>query len=193
MAQNSETVSKLVLLQALQSMTNLWPLLRLLAIGPIPVTFVSNFWCPLAPPDSKLAYSSSTLCKSPLLHIYRDSTFRVPPLVILDLIGRFSCFRLQSLKASQHLRLIWGWIVNPTPSPQSGGPVYVSLFIWFITFDQSGMGHASRRYATVGIALRPMLPHKPHHKVKVGKVSINMGPKMLWYRTRAVRICFQQQ
>jgi hypothetical protein len=80
MAPNSEnSFYKLVLLQALQSITNLGPFYDLLALGPIPVTFVSNahylqnFFSSIQPPDSKLAYSSGNL--------YKSSTFRPPPLV----------------------------------------------------------------------------------------------------------------
>jgi hypothetical protein len=42
----------------------------------------------------------------------------------------------------------------------------VSLFVWIITFDLSGMGDPTSSYATAGIALRITRPRKPHHYVK---------------------------
>jgi hypothetical protein len=43
----------------------------------------------------------------------------------------------------------------------------VSLLVWIIPFDLSGMGGTTSSYATAGIALRVIWPHKPHHYVKV--------------------------
>jgi hypothetical protein len=75
--------------------------------------------------------------------------------------------RLQSLKVSQQLKLFTGW----GRQPHAQLPIWrarVSLFVWIITFDLSGMGGPTSSYATAGIALRIMLPRKPHHYVKVG-------------------------
>jgi len=47
----------------------------------------------------------------------------------------------------------------------------VSLFIWVITFDLSGLGDSASSYATAGLALRVIWPHKPHHCVEVGTSS----------------------
>ena len=47
----------------------------------------------------------------------------------------------------------------------------VSLFVWAITFDLSGLGDPASSCATAGIALRIIWPHKPHHYVKVGTPS----------------------
>jgi hypothetical protein len=44
----------------------------------------------------------------------------------------------------------------------------VSLFVWVITFNLSGMGGPASSYATAGIALRIIWLRKPHHYVKVG-------------------------
>jgi hypothetical protein len=44
----------------------------------------------------------------------------------------------------------------------------VSLFVWIIAFDLSGMGDPTSRYATAGIALSIIWPNKPNHYVKVG-------------------------
>jgi hypothetical protein len=43
----------------------------------------------------------------------------------------------------------------------------VSLFVWIITFDLSGMGGPTSSYATAGIALRIISPLKPSHYFKV--------------------------
>jgi hypothetical protein len=43
----------------------------------------------------------------------------------------------------------------------------VSLLVWIIPFDLSGLGDSSNSYATAGIALRVIWPRKPHHYVKV--------------------------
>jgi hypothetical protein len=43
----------------------------------------------------------------------------------------------------------------------------VSLLVWIIPFDLSGMGGSTSSYATAGIALRVIWPCKPHHYVKV--------------------------
>jgi hypothetical protein len=44
----------------------------------------------------------------------------------------------------------------------------VSLFVWVITFDLSGMGGAARSYTSTSVALRVIWPHKSHHCAKVG-------------------------
>jgi hypothetical protein len=43
----------------------------------------------------------------------------------------------------------------------------VSLFVWVIPFDLSSLGDPVRNYASAGLALRIIWPHKPHHYVKV--------------------------
>jgi hypothetical protein len=47
----------------------------------------------------------------------------------------------------------------------------VPLFVWVISFDLSGMGAPASSYATAGLALGIILPHKPPHYVKVGTPS----------------------
>ena len=44
----------------------------------------------------------------------------------------------------------------------------ISLFVWVITFDLSGMGGPTSSYTTVSIALRIILPQNLQHYVKVG-------------------------
>jgi hypothetical protein len=43
----------------------------------------------------------------------------------------------------------------------------LSVLVWIIPFDLSGMGGPTSSYATAGIALRVIWPHKAHHYVKV--------------------------
>jgi hypothetical protein len=43
----------------------------------------------------------------------------------------------------------------------------VSLFVWVISFDLSGVGAPANSYATAGLGLRVTLPRKPLHYVKV--------------------------
>jgi hypothetical protein len=40
-------------------------------------------------------------------------------------------------------------------------------FFWVITFDLSSWGDPASSYATAGLALRIIWPHKPHHYIKV--------------------------
>jgi hypothetical protein len=56
---------------------------------------------------------------------------------------------LQSLKVSQQLKLFTEWGHQP-PTWRAR----VSLFVWIITFDLSGMGDPTSSYTTAGIALR---------------------------------------
>jgi hypothetical protein len=74
---------------------------------------------------------------------------------------------LQSLKVSQQLKLLTGWDRQPHAQPQTCR-ARVSLFVWTITFDLSGMGDPTSTYGTAGIALRIIWPRMPHHYVKVG-------------------------
>jgi hypothetical protein len=41
----------------------------------------------------------------------------------------------------------------------------VSLLVWMIPFDLSGLGDPTSSYASAGIALRVIWPHKPHHTI----------------------------
>ena len=70
-----------------------------------------------------------------------------------------------SLRFSQR-QLIYGvrsaW--RPTPNLEDQG---ISLLVWVITFDLFDTGGPTSSYATAGIAVRILWPHKPHHYVKV--------------------------
>jgi hypothetical protein len=52
----------------------------------------------------------------------------------------------------------------PTPNLEDQG---VSLFIWLLPFDLSGLGDPTSRYTTAGIALRVTEACKLPHHVKV--------------------------
>jgi hypothetical protein len=49
----------------------------------------------------------------------------------------------------------------------------VSLFVWVITFDLSGMGVPASRCATAGLALRIIWPHKPTSTLNYGHLRGN--------------------
>jgi hypothetical protein len=91
--------------------------------------------------------------------------------------------------------LLWCEVVSLTPNPQPGGPGYpsssgsypltcpawvtlphaqpptwrtrVSLFVWLLPLDLSGMGDPTSSYATACIALRVSEALKFHHHDKV--------------------------
>jgi hypothetical protein len=71
-------------------------------------------------------------------------------------------------QVSRHLYFLRWEIVSLSPNPQPGGPGYL------IPFDLSGMGGSTSSYATAGIALRVIWPHKSHHYVKVETPSGGM-------------------
>jgi hypothetical protein len=48
----------------------------------------------------------------------------------------------------------------------------VSLFVWLLPLDLSGMGAPTNSYATAGIALRVSGALKPHHHDKVETPSM---------------------
>jgi hypothetical protein len=50
----------------------------------------------------------------------------------------------------------------------------VSLFVWLLPLDLSGMGAPTSSYATAGIALRVSEAHKPHHHDKVETPSVGI-------------------
>jgi hypothetical protein len=60
---------------------------------------------------------------------------------------------LQWLKVTQQLKLFTGWGRQSHAQPPTWS-ARVSLFVWIITFDLSGMGDPTSSYATAGTALR---------------------------------------
>jgi hypothetical protein len=48
----------------------------------------------------------------------------------------------------------------------------VSLFVWFLSLDLSGMGDSTSGYATARIALKVSGALKPHHHDKVETPSV---------------------
>jgi hypothetical protein len=51
----------------------------------------------------------------------------------------------------------------------------ISLFVWLLPLDLSGMGAPTSSYATAGIALRVSGALKPHHHDKVETPSVGFG------------------
>jgi hypothetical protein len=58
-----------------------------------------------------------------------------------------------------------GWRYQPHAQPPTRR-TRVSVFVWVITFDLSGMGGPTGSYATANIVLRIIWPRKSHHYVK---------------------------
>ena len=50
----------------------------------------------------------------------------------------------------------------------------VSLFVWVLCFDLSGKGGPTSSYATAGIALRIIAPHKPPYPAKDAFVKVEI-------------------
>jgi hypothetical protein len=66
---------------------------------------------------------------------------------------------------------------RPTPTWKTR----VSLFVWLLPLDLSGMGDPTSSYATAGIALRVSGALKPHHHVKVETPFVE---SLLFYRNK---------
>jgi hypothetical protein len=71
------------------------------------------------------------------------------------------------VKSFSTVKAFAGWGRQPHAQPPTWR-ARVSLFVWIITFDLSGMGDPTSSYATAGITLRIIWPRKPYHYVKVG-------------------------
>jgi hypothetical protein len=74
-------------------------------------------------------------------------------------------FRLDSRFRDTYIFLRWE-VVSLSPNPPTWR-TRVSLLVWIIPFDLSGMSGPTSSYATAGIALRVIWPYEPHHHVKV--------------------------
>jgi hypothetical protein len=73
---------------------------------------------------------------------------------------------------------VWGY--KPHAQPPSWR-TRVSLFVWLLPLDPSGMGESTSSYATAGIALRVSGAHKPHHYDKVETPSVGAPfPHQQW-------------
>jgi hypothetical protein len=66
---------------------------------------------------------------------------------------------------------------HPTPTWRTR----VSLFVWLLPIDLSGLGGATSSYATAGIALRVSGTLNPHHHDKVGIASVGSLPSHFFY------------
>jgi hypothetical protein len=62
-------------------------------------------------------------------------------------------------------------VSRPTPNLEAR----VSLFVWFLPLELSGMGDTTSSYATAGIALRVSGTLKPHHHDKVETPSVGFN------------------
>jgi hypothetical protein len=65
-----------------------------------------------------------------------------------------------SLTLSQHQLFLRGEVVILTPQPPTW--TRVSLFVWLITFELSGMAGPTRSYGAAGRTFRILGPAKPH-------------------------------
>jgi len=81
-----------------------------------------------------------------------------------QVVGYLSVPSEASLRFSEH-RFFFGVGSYPHAQPPTSR-TSVSLFVWAITFDLLGLGDPASSYATAGLALRIIWPHKPHHYVK---------------------------
>jgi hypothetical protein len=87
------------------------------------------------------------------------------------------------------LRHLWGFLnIGFSPRwghhPHAQSPTWrtrVSLFVWIITFDLSGLGDPASSCVTAGLALRIIWPHKPHHHIKVETLSRGVTGYQLSY------------
>jgi hypothetical protein len=70
-----------------------------------------------------------------------------------------------SLRFSQHT-FFYGMGLQPHAQPPTWR-TRLSLFVWVITFDLSGMGGPTSSFATAGLTLGILWPRKPHHYAKV--------------------------
>jgi hypothetical protein len=63
----------------------------------------------------------------------------------------------------------------------------ISLIVWLLPLDLSGMGEPTSSYATAGIALRVSGALKPHHHDKVETLSVG-NPSYKLLKSGLVRI-----
>jgi hypothetical protein len=91
---------------------------------------------------------------------------------------------------------IWGWLSGfwtiyfygvrllVHAQPPTWG-TRVSLFLWLLPLDLSGMGDPTSSYATAGIALRVSGALEPHHHIKVETSLVEhiciTYEKVLWW------------
>jgi hypothetical protein len=92
----------------------------------------------------------------------------------------------------------WSFETNPSFTGRGCQPHFqpptcrtvLSLFVWVITFDLSGMGAPTSSYAAADIALRILWPRKPRHYVK--KKSLIFMSQLLYtplYSACCERFC----
>ena len=98
--------------------------------------------------------------------MFEQSMYQRPiPFPCSQVIVYLSILSEASLRFSKH-EFFPGWGHHPHAKLPTWS-TRVSLFVWAITFDLSGLGDPTSSCATSGLALRIIWPHKPHHYVKV--------------------------
>jgi hypothetical protein len=115
-------------------------------------------------------YSPFQALASPMrrLHSSLFAALLLHPLQLLFIAAQLSIYQ-------SHPRHLWGFLnIDFFPEwgcqPHTQPPTWrtrVSLFVWGITFVQSGLGGPASSYTTAGLALWIIWPHKPHHYIKV--------------------------
>jgi hypothetical protein len=64
------------------------------------------------------------------------------------------------------------WFLNNLVVQPPTWRTRVSLFVWLLPLELTGMGDPTSSYATAGIALRVSGALKPHHHDKVGTPTV---------------------
>jgi hypothetical protein len=88
---------------------------------------------------------------------------------------------------------VWGCQPHAQPSTWR---TRVSLFLWLILLDLSGLGGSTSSFATAGIALRVSGALRPHHDDKVGIASMGLmyvGPSNITIVPRVSRFRVMSQ
>jgi hypothetical protein len=97
---------------------------------------------------------------------------------------------LGSLNSHLQARLLLGfvtmiiftvWGCQPYAQPPTWR-TRVPLLVRVFTFDLSGKGDPASSYATAGIALRIIWPHKPHHYIRVGITLVWGGLLFIYFQ-----------
>ena len=95
------------------------------------------------------------------LHVPKISSFSLQP-------GRRLFLKpVRDISEISWTQVFEGWGRHQHPTWRTR----VTLFVWVITFDLSGLGDPASSYATADLVLRIIWPHEPHHYIKVGTTS----------------------
>ena len=150
-------------------------------------------------------------CNAVMASLYsfnRESTDRSAP--FLNNIRKFHVPKVNSFSSQPGRRLFvkpvrgisecfWtqfffpGWVCYPQIQPPTWMTM-VSLFVWVIIVDRSGLSDLVSSYATAGFVLRIIWPLRPYYYAKVGtlleaNVFISQGkirPQIYWWSGRFI-------